>query len=155
MRGQSDQRSRVAKKVLIVEDSPESVELTVDALCKCGINTGDIAITSDGQEGLDYIFGAGKYSGRDVKDVPELVLLDLKLPKVSGFEILEKIRADERTRLIPVVILSVSSLREDVLRSYRSGANSFIVKPMNYEEYIKTVRIICNYWLVINKKPQV
>lgn len=142
-------------KVLVIEDSPESIELTVVALNKCGIVSGDVAVATDGQQALDYIFGAGKYSGRDVKDIPELVLLDLKLPKVGGFEILEKIRDDERTRLIPVVILTASNLREDILRSYKLGANSFIVKPINFEEYIRTVRIICNYWLVINKKPKV
>lgn len=146
----------MAKRVLLIEDSPDSIELTVAALSECGCGTlpADIAVATDGQEALDYVFGAGKYIGRDVKDLPELVLLDLKLPKVSGFEVLEKIRADERTRLVPVVILTVSTLGEDNLKAYRLGANSFIIKPIDFEEYIRTVRMVCNYWLAVNKKPK-
>ena len=108
---------------------------------------------TDGADARDYLFGVGDHSGRDVCDVPQLILLDLKLPKLDGLEILRRIRADHRTRFVPVVVLTSSDEEEDLLRSYGEGANSFIRKPVDFDEFIEKIRQTSVYWLVINEPP--
>lgn len=139
-------------RILVVEDSPEAVELTRSALAECSLPE-NIVVAYDGQDALDYIFGAGRHTGRDTMDLPEIVLLDLRLPKVDGFEVLSKIRADRKTRFVPVVILTVSTLREDIRKAYELGANSYIVKSIDYDMYLETIKLTCAYWLEVNQRP--
>ena len=138
--------------ILVVEDNPDDVELLLRALKKNNI-ANDIAITHDGAEALDYIFGNGKYSGRDVNDVPRIILLDLKLPKLNGLQVLERIRADARTALVPVIILTSSKEEQDLISGYKSGANSYVRKPVDFNEFVDAVRQIGLYWLLINESP--
>jgi two-component system response regulator len=138
--------------ILLVEDNPDDVELLLRALKKNNI-ANNIAITRDGAEALDYVFGTGKYPGRDINDVPRIVLLDLKLPKLNGLQVLERIRADERTALIPVIILTSSKEEQDLINGYKSGANSYVRKPVDFNEFVDAVRQIGLYWLLINEPP--
>jgi two-component system response regulator len=138
--------------ILLVEDNPSDVKLTQRALAQNQI-TNTLVHAQDGREALDYLFGTGRFAGRDVTDVPAVVLLDLKLPKVDGLEVLKSIRADERTKLLPVVVLTSSSQEEDVISSYRLGANSYIRKPVDFNRFAEAVRVLGLYWLLMNEPP--
>lgn len=142
------------KVILLVEDNPDDVDLTLRAFKKNNI-LNEIVVARDGAEALDFLSGAGKFSGRDLDDVPQVILLDLKLPKVDGLEILRRIRADERTRLCPVVILTSSKEELDLLNGYKSGANSYIRKPVDFNQFSEAVRQLGLYWLVLNEMPPV
>jgi two-component system response regulator len=138
------------KSILLVEDNPDDVELILMALKESKI-LNQVKVTRDGVEALEYLFCTGKYSDRKPPILPELVLLDLKLPKLGGLEVLEKLRADPRTKLIPVVILTSSSEEEDVLKSYNQGVNSYVRKPVEFQQFVEAVRQLGMYWLLINE----
>ena len=138
--------------ILLVEDNPDDVELTLLAFEQSKIVT-EIIVAMDGQEALDYLFAAGAHTGRDPALLPEVVLLDLKLPKIDGLDVLRRMRADERTRRLPVVVLTSSKEELDVLRSYDLGANSFMQKPVDFTEFIEAARYLGFYWLVLNQVP--
>jgi two-component system response regulator len=140
------------KVILLVEDNPDDEELTLRALAKCGINN-EVVVCRDGAEALNYVFGRGSYEGRDPADFPAITLLDLKLPKVDGLTVLERVRADKRTRLMPVAILTSSSLEEDLIRGYQLGANSYVRKPIKYELFVEAIRQLGVYWLALNESP--
>lgn len=140
------------KVILLVEDNPDDVTLTRRALEKNNI-LNDIIVVEDGVLALDYLFGTGRYAGRDVSDLPAVVLLDLKLPKINGLEVLERVRNDVRTKALPVVILTSSKEDPDVARSYRLGANSYIRKPVDFTQFMEAVRQLGLYWLVLNETP--
>lgn len=140
------------KMILLVEDNPDDEELIRMALKDSHILNSIVAV-HDGAEALDYLFGRGIYAGRDVADKPQLILLDLKLPKVSGLEVLKQLRADPHTRLVPTVILTSSSQEEDMLASYENGANSYVRKPVVFEDFAKAVRQLGLYWLLLNEAP--
>lgn len=142
------------KSILLVEDNPDDVELTMRAFRQNNIKN-EIIVANDGVEALDYLFGAGKYEGRDLNDKPALILLDLKLPKIDGLEVLRKVRADERTSLLPVVILTSSKEEQDILRGYTLGTNSYVRKPIDFNEFSKAVGFLGLYWLLINETPPV
>lgn len=137
--------------ILLVEDSLEAVELTKHALEECGMPT--ITVAYDGQDAIDYLVGQGRHKGRNTAELPVLVLLDLRLPKLDGFDVLSRIREGSGTRLVPVVILTVSRLREDIVKAYELGANSYVVKSIDYDLYLETIRLVCAYWLELNKLP--
>ncbi|MDO8812982.1 MAG: response regulator [Gallionella sp.] len=136
--------------ILLVEDNQDDEELTRLAFKECKFAT-ELVVVRDGQEALDYLFATGKYSGRDVCDQPQVVLLDLKLPKVDGLEVLHRIRADERTKCLPVVILTSSKQEQDMVAGYSLGANSYIQKPVDFNQFIDAVRQLGLYWLVLNE----
>ncbi|MGZ8945561.1 MAG: response regulator [Methylococcaceae bacterium] len=140
------------RTILLVEDNPSDIGLTRRALEKSAI-TNPLAVAEDGQEALDYLFCNGAYSNRDTNDPPVLILLDLKLPRVDGLEVLRQIRADERTRRIPVVILTSSTQIEDITRGYDYGTNSYIRKPVDFNQFAETVKQLGLYWLIINESP--
>lgn len=140
------------KVILLVEDNPDDVELTLRALKKNNI-ANEVVVAGDGEEALEYLMGTGKYTGRTVTDLPEVVLLDLKLPKVGGLEVLRAVRADPRTRLLPVVVLTSSSEEPDIITSYQLGANSYIRKPVNFDQFVDAIRQLGLYWLVLNQAP--
>lgn len=142
-----------ALDILLVEDNPNDIELTLRALKKNNI-ANNIHVITDGAEALEYFFATGKYSDRDININPKLVILDIKLPKVDGLEILRKIKSDERTRMIPVVILTSSKEEKDVLTGYKLGANSFIVKPVDFDKFMATVKELGLYWLLLNEPPK-
>jgi CheY-like chemotaxis protein len=138
------------KIILLVEDNPSDVALTQRALAKSRI-TNELVVAEDGQEALDYLFATGKYTGRDVSDIPTLVLLDLKLPGIDGLEVLRQIRLDPRTSRLPVVIMTTSKEEQDVSQSYDLGANSYIRKPVDFTQFAKAVEQLGLYWLVLNE----
>ncbi len=140
-------------EILVVEDNPQDLELMLRALRQANLSN-RIQIARDGAEALEFIFGNGAHAGRNVENTPKLVLLDLKLPKVDGLEVLEKIKADPRTRTTPVVVLTSSKEPRDVVESYRLGANSYIVKPVNFEGFAKAVSELGLYWLLLNEPPR-
>ncbi len=140
------------KQILLVEDNPDDVALTMRALKKNNI-ANEVIVAKDGVEALDYLFGTGGYESRDVGKTPAVVLLDLKLPMVDGLEVLERIRKDERTKLIPVVILTSSKEEQDLVRGYRLGANSYIRKPVDFIQFSEAVRQLGLYWLILNEPP--
>lgn len=138
--------------ILLVEDSSSDEELTLRALRKSNV-ANRVVVTRDGAEALDYLFARGAFADRDPRDVPQLILLDLNLPKIGGLEVLRRIRADERTKLLPVVILTSSSEDKDLLVGYASGANSYVVKPVDFTQFADAVRQLGMFWLVINQPP--
>jgi len=138
--------------VLLVEDSADDVELTLRALSKSDILV-EVVVVHDGVEALDFIFGTGPYAGRNLNVMPTVVFLDLKLPRVNGFEVLQRIRADERTKLLPVVILTSSNEERDVIHSYELGANSYVCKPVDYMQFSEAIRQLGSYWLFLNESP--
>src|SRR3989337_1760866 len=139
-----------SKIILLVEDNPSDVGLTQRAPANSHA-ANELVVAEDGQEALDYLFGAGAYAGREVTELPALVLLDLKLPRVDGLEVLRQIRADERTRRLPVVILTTSREEQDVAQSYDLGANSYIRKPVDFTQFAQAVEYLGLYWLVLNE----
>jgi two-component system response regulator len=140
------------KTILLVEDNPDDEALTLRALKINNILNG-VIVARDGAEALDYLFGTGKYAGRDLSDMPQVILLDLKLPKIDGMEVLRRIRADERTKLLPVVILTSSKEERDLINGYKLGANSYIRKPVDFEQFRESVKQMKLYWLVLNEPP--
>lgn len=136
--------------ILLVEDHPDDEELTRLAFKECRF-ANELVVARDGQEALDYLFATGKYAGRDVCNQPQVLLLDLKLPKVDGLEVLQRIRADERTKFLPVVILTSSKQEQDVVAGYSLGTNSYIQKPVDFNQFIEAVRQLGMYWLVLNE----
>lgn len=140
--------------ILLVEDNPDDQKLTVRALKKNNISN-KIVIAADGAEALEYLFATGRFAGRDARERPSLVLLDLKLPKVDGLSVLGQIRADDRTRLVPVVVLTSSAEEQDLVRSYALGVNSYIRKPVDFLEFVDAARQLGVYWLVLNQQPSI
>ncbi len=140
------------KIILLVEDNPDDELLTLRALKKNGV-LNEVVVARDGVEALDYLFGTGTHAGRDTGIMPQLILLDLKLPRVDGLEVLRRLRSDERTRLLPVVILTSSKELQDMLDSYGSGANSYVRKPVNFEQFVWAVEQLKLYWLGLNEAP--
>jgi two-component system response regulator len=140
------------KTIMLVEDNPDDEELTLRALRKASI-ANDVFVARDGREALDFLFGTGQHAGREPQTMPAVVLLDLKLPKLDGIDVLQRMRADPRTRLVPVVVLTSSSEDEDMLRSYQSGANSYVRKPIEFSEFAHAVTQLGMYWMLINQTP--
>jgi two-component system, response regulator len=140
--------------ILLVEDNSSDEELTLRALKRSNIGN-KVVVTRDGSAALDYLFARGAYAARDTRELPQVVLLDLKLPKIGGLEVLRAIRADERTKVLPVVILTSSKEDTDLLNGYNSGANSYIVKPVDFTQFADAVRQLGMYWLVLNQRPPI
>lgn len=140
------------KVILLVEDNPDDEALTLRAFKKNNIHN-PIVVARDGQQALDYLLGVGPHTGGDGRDLPQVVLLDLKLPKVDGLEVLRRVRGNERTRLLPVVILTSSKEEQDIINGYRLGANSYVRKPVNFDEFIEAARQLGLYWLLLNESP--
>ena len=140
------------KIILLVEDNPDDEALTLRALKKNNISN-QVIVARDGAEALEYLFGTGQYSGRDAHLTPQVVLLDLKLPKVEGLEVLRRMRANESTKLLPVVILTSSNEEQDRINGYDSGANSYVRKPVDFNQFIEAVRQLGLYWLILNEQP--
>lgn len=138
------------KFILLVEDNPDDEELTMRALRKLA---NEVVVARDGSEALEFIFGTGQHAGRDPKRLPAVILLDLKLPKLSGLDVLQRLRADPRTKLVPVVVLTSSSEDEDMLRSYRFGANSYVRKPVEFGAFANAVTQLGVYWMLLNESP--
>jgi two-component system response regulator len=140
------------KIILLVEDNPDNVALTIRAFRKNDISN-KIIVAKDGVEALDYLFGTGMYAGRDVKEMPVVIRLDLKLPKIDGMEVLKSVRQNEFTRLLPVVILTSSKEENDKLNGYKLGANSYVRKPVDFNQFVKAIKHLGLYWLVWNEPP--
>jgi two-component system response regulator len=136
--------------ILLVEDNPDDEALTLRALKKNNIRN-EVVVARDGVEAVDYLFGTGVHAGRDLSALPQVVLLDLKLPKMDGFEVLERIRSSEATKFLPVVILTTSNEDQDRIRGYGLGANSFVRKPVEFDKFIEAVRQLGLYWLILNE----
>ena len=142
----------LGRTILLVEDNPDDEALTLRALKKNNI-TNEVVVARDGAEALDYLFGTGAYAGRDTSIQPQVTLLDLKLPKIDGLDVLKRLRADERTKLLPIVILTSSNEEQDRLRGYGLGANSYVRKPVDFDQFIEAVRQLGLYWLLLNELP--
>jgi two-component system response regulator len=140
------------KVILLVEDNPDDEALTLRALKKNNIGN-KVVIARDGAEALDYLFGTGPHAGRDMRTMPSITLLDLKLPKIDGLEVLRRLRGDDRTSVLPVIILTSSKEEQDLINGYRLGANSYIRKPVNFAQFVEAVRQLGLYWLVLNEAP--
>ncbi|MBI5118484.1 response regulator, partial [Candidatus Poribacteria bacterium] len=140
------------KVILLVEDNPDDEALVLRALRKNNI-LNEVVVAHDGPEALDYLFGSGAYAGREVGAMPQIAMLDINLPKISGLEVLKRIRADARTKLLPVVILTSSHEERDLVNSYGLGANSYVHKPVNFVEFSEAVRQLGLYWLLLNEPP--
>jgi two-component system response regulator len=140
------------KVILLVEDNPDDEALTLRALKKNNVRN-EVVVARDGVEALDYLFATGKYAGRDASKTPQFILLDLKLPKLDGLEVLRRLRADARTKLLPVVILTTSNEEKDRLEGYGLGANSYIRKPVDFDQFMEAVRQLGLYWLILNEVP--
>lgn len=141
-----------SKHILLVEDNPDDEFLVVRELKKHNV-INEINVVRDGEEALQYLFGEGKYSDRDTSRLPAIVLLDLKLPKIDGLEVLRRVRADERTSTLPVVVLTSSDEEADVIESYQLGANSYVRKPVDFDQFRKAVRELHLYWILLNEPP--
>lgn len=144
----------VTKTILLVEDNPDDVELTLRALKKNNIRN-EITVVSDGVEALDFLFSTGKYSGRDLTVMPTVILLDLKLPRLGGLEVLRKIRENELTKFLPVVILTSSKEEQDIVNGYSLGVNSYVRKPVDFNQFADAVSNLGLYWLLLNEVPPV
>lgn len=142
------------KIILLVEDNPDDELLAIRALKKNNISN-EVVVARDGVEALDYLFGTGAHAGRDMSEMPQIILLDLKLPKIDGFEVLRRLRSDERTKLLPVVVLTSSREEQDLTESYSLGANSYIRKPVNFTRFTEAIRQLGLYWLVLNESPPI
>ena len=142
-----------AVEILIVEDTPEDLELALRALRKANL-ANHIHIARDGAEAMEFLFAEGAHKGRKIENGPKVILLDLKLPKVDGMEVLRRVKSDPRTRTIPVVVLTSSKEQKDIVESYHLGVNSYIVKPVNFERFIAAVQDLGMYWLLLNQPPQ-
>jgi two-component system, response regulator len=139
-------------EILLVEDNPDDVELTLHALKNSKL-VNRILVVRDGAEALDYLYGEGEFAGRNLQDVPLLILLDLKLPKVSGIEVLRRLRGEQRTHTIPVVVLTASREERDIAEAYNLGSNSYIVKPVDFDQFSKVAERLGYYWLLLNQPP--
>ena len=142
------------KIILLIEDNPDDEALTLRALKKNNIQN-EVVVARDGAEALEFLFGQGAYAGRDMRIMPQVTLLDLKLPKVDGFDVLRRIRADERTRLLPVVILTSSNEERDRISGYDLGANSYVRKPVEFQSFVEAVQQLGLYWLILNQTAPV
>jgi len=142
------------KIILLVEDNPDDELLAIRALKKNNISN-EVVVARDGVEALDYLFGTGAHAGRDMSEMPQIILLDLKLPKIDGFEVLRRLRSNERTKLLPVVVLTSSREEQDLTESYSLGANSYIRKPVNFAQFTEAIRQLGLYWLVLNESPPI
>ncbi|MBI5694265.1 MAG: response regulator [Nitrospirae bacterium] len=140
------------KRILLVEDNPDDVELTLRALKKNNI-LNEVVVARDGVEAVDYVFGTGSYEGRDISELPMIVLLDLKLPRMDGIEVLKMLRENEATKMLPVIILTSSKEESDLIKGYSLGCNSYIRKPVDFTQFSDTVRQIGLYWLLLNVPP--
>lgn len=140
-------------EILLVEDNPNDVELTLRALKKANISN-QIHVVRDGEEATEFIFCEGKFTNRRIEDMPSVILLDLKLPKIDGLDILKRVKSDPRTKSIPVIVLTSSREQKDILESYNLGTNSYIVKPVNFEQFAAAVQQLGLYWLVLNQPPK-
>ena len=140
------------KTILLVEDNPDDEELTLRALRKSNI-VNEVFVARDGQEAIDFLFATGKHAGREPRAMPAVVLLDLKLPKLNGIDVLHRMRSDPRTKLVPVVVLTSSSEDEDMMRSYESGANSYVRKPVEFPAFAAAVTQLGIYWMLLNQGP--
>ena len=138
--------------ILLVEDNPDDVELTLRAFRQSNI-LNEVVVAEDGADALDYLFATGVHAGRDTRDMPQVILLDLNLPKVDGTEVLRRLRADDRTKLLPIVILTSSREQQDLVESYSLGANSYVRKPVDFTQFVEAVRQLGLYWLVLNEPP--
>ena len=138
--------------ILLVEDNPDDEALTVRALKKANLSN-ELVVARDGAEALDYLFGTGPHAGRDARRVPQVILLDIKLPKIDGLEVLRRVRSDPRTALLPVVILTSSSEEQDIVEGYRLGANSYVRKPVDFGHFADAVRQLGLYWVLVNEQP--
>jgi CheY-like chemotaxis protein len=141
-----------AGAILLVEDNPDDEALTLRALRRSHVGH-SVVVARDGVEALDYLFGTGRHAGRDPRQLPQVVLLDLKLPRIDGLEVLRRLRADSRTRLLPVVILTSSNEERDRIEGYQLGANSYVRKPVDFNEFVEAVRQLGLYWLLLNQPP--
>jgi two-component system response regulator len=139
-------------EILLVEDNPNDAELAIRALKKHNL-ANHVAMVTDGEEALDFMFARGKYEYRDIANGPKVILLDLKLPKVDGLEVLRAIKGDPRTKIIPVIVLTSSKEEKDIVESYRLGVNSYILKPVDFDKFVDAVRDIGYYWLLLNQSP--
>jgi CheY-like chemotaxis protein len=139
-------------EILLVEDNPQDLELALRALKKANLRN-RVEVARDGAEALEFIFCEGPHAGRRIEDVPKVILLDLKLPKVDGLEVLQRIRSDPRTKTIPVVVLTSSKEQSDVVESYRLGVNSYVVKPVSFDQFAAAVQQLGLYWLLLNEPP--
>jgi two-component system, response regulator len=139
-------------QILLVEDNPNDAEMAMRALIKNNIANKVVHVT-DGAEALDFIFARGAYSGRKIENRPKVILLDLKLPKVDGMEVLKAVKSDERTKIIPVIALTSSNEESDIVESYRLGVNSYIVKPVDFDKFVEAIKGLGYYWLLLNKSP--
>jgi CheY-like chemotaxis protein len=146
--------SASGKMILLVEDNPDDEALAIRALKRHHISN-EIVVAHDGVEALDYLFGTGLYAGRDLSIKPTVVLLDLKLPRIDGIEVLRRLREDERTKLLPVVVLTTSSEEQDMLDSYSLGCNSYIRKPVDFIQFSEAIRQLGMYWLLMNEPPPI
>jgi two-component system response regulator len=140
-------------EILLVEDNPTDAELTIRALKKKNL-ANNLVWVKDGAEALDFLFATGEYADRSEKELPKLVLLDLRMPKVDGLEVLQRIKADERTRKIPVVVLTSSKEDKDIVESYKLGVNSYVSKPVEFDEFTEAVSTLGLYWILLNKPPE-
>jgi len=144
----------MTKRILLVEDNSTDEKLTVLAFKKCGVSN-EIVVVRDGAAALDYLFATGKHADRDATLLPTVILLDLKLPKIDGLEVLRRIRADERTKLVPVVVLTASKEDEDILSSYSLGANAYVRKPVDFSEFAQAAKTLGLFWLLMVEPPPV
>ncbi|TET28108.1 MAG: response regulator [Candidatus Heimdallarchaeota archaeon] len=145
--------NKIRKLILLAEDNPDDVLLTQRAFKKSNV-ANELIVVNDGQETLDYLFAEGKYEGRDTSIMPEVILLDIKMPRLDGLEVLKRIREDLRTKHLPVVILTTSKEEKDIVQSYCLGANSYITKPVDFDQFVEAVEQLGLYWLVLNQKPK-
>jgi len=140
-------------KILLVEDNPDEEELALFAFKKTGIDRKNIIVVRDGQEAVDYLYAQGDFEGRDIKDAPRVVFLDLNIPKIHGLEVLKLLRNDERTATLPIVILTSSDEQSDIQEGYRAGANSYICKPFDFDKFVSNIKSMGDYWLDMNVAP--